>query len=103
MLQNDIQCNTLQDLLTLISLKRRTPHKEATIDGPVVTIGNATGIDNALFAINQQLFPIAHMTPDTKAGIITFGYTFGLNFITMMYVTKKVVLVKYTPQKSAKT
>ena len=60
-------------LLTLISLKTIVPHNEATTEGPVVTIGNATGIDKDLLATNQQLVATDHITPDTIPGRMTLG------------------------------
>jgi hypothetical protein len=48
------------------------------IDGPVETIGNATGIDKDLLATNQQLVAMDHIIPDIIPGSIAFGYIFGL-------------------------
>jgi hypothetical protein len=55
----------LSRILTLISLKTTVPHKEAMIDGPVETIGNATGIDKDLLATNQQLVAMDHIIYDS--------------------------------------
>jgi hypothetical protein len=46
------------------------------IDGPVETIGNATGIDKDLLATNQQLVAMDHIIPDIIPGSIAFGYIF---------------------------
>jgi hypothetical protein len=63
----------LSRILTLISLKTTVPHKEAMIDGPVETIGNATGIDKDLLATNQQLVAMDHIIPEIIPGSIAFG------------------------------
>ena len=84
----------LSMILTLISLKTTVPHKEAMIDGPVETIGNATGIDKDLLATNQQLVAMDHIIPDIIPESIAFGYIFGLFFIITMYIQKNAVLVR---------
>jgi len=81
-----VTCNYsfLSSILTLISLKTTVPHKEAIIDGPVVTIGNATGIDKDLLATNQQLVATDHIIP----GSIAFGYI--LKIETIKFLNKQI-------------
>lgn len=69
----------------LISWKIRTPqNSEAMAPGIVVTMGNETGSESTLFAINQQAVAIPHMTPEAIAGNMTRGYTLGLFFLIAM-------------------
>ena len=54
----------------LISLKRQTPHIDATKPGPLVMMGKLVAKPRASFAMNQQLCAVAHIIPDAKAGKI---------------------------------
>eukprot|EP00958_Prasinococcus_capsulatus_P010075 scaffold979_cov382-Prasinococcus_capsulatus_cf.AAC.7 len=71
-----------------ISLNTRTPHRLATMPGPVVIIGNDVVNPRRELAINQATCATAHMRPLTKAGTAHCAGSWGRCFVTTQYIRK---------------